>query len=141
MANKGASPIDKSTLVGQVRLNVGDTASVPLDPAQPGFADYANFSDDELESLLISSGDNVIRATAWAYGKLATLAAAAPGGSVTIKTNDLGYTSKREEALLKLADWWSAQADNADAEASDDLLEIVAYPGRNNANPVLPRLV
>lgn len=139
MANIGADPIDSSTPVGQVRLNVGDTNCIPLDPPVDGQADYANFSDAELGALLTTSDGNVLRATAWAWAKLAALAAAK---AVTIKTNDLGYTKERSATELRaLADWWKAEADYADEITSDDLLEIVHFAGFDHSASERPNVL
>lgn len=141
MANDGAYPIDVATPVGQVRLNVGDTEFTELDPADLNVKNYANFSDAELASLLFTADGNVLRATAWAFAKLAALAAASPTGSVSIKTNDLGYTSKRAADLIELASWWGDQADAQDDMDSDDLLEIVQFPGFRVFDPALPNVL
>ena len=48
--NKGVVPADVTTLAGQVRLLVGDTDATPID-GEPGFGEYAWYSDDELTAL------------------------------------------------------------------------------------------
>lgn len=148
MANIGIFPIDKNSPVGQLRLTVGDTIFTelpgateppPEPPPEPRNVDYANFSDDELEVLLAGADGSLPRATSRAYAKLAAIAAAT---GVTIKTNDLGYANeKRASELRELAKYWAAEADTADDMASDDIFEIVRYPGRDDSDPVIPRLV
>lgn len=139
MANVGISPIDKDSPVGKLRLSIGDTNSKPLDPVVDGKADYANLSDAELEGFLESADGSTIRATGFAYLRLATIAAAR---TVTIKTNDLGYANERRATELReLAKLWFAQADAADENAADDNLEIVRYPGRDNSDPALPSVM
>ena len=49
--NTGIAPPDFETLAGQVRVLVGDTDPTPLDPNQPGYGEYAWYSDNELEAL------------------------------------------------------------------------------------------
>ena len=145
MANIGIHPIDTAAPIGQLRLSIGDTLFTELPGAdttkEPRNVSYANLSDAELEALVASSAGSVLRATAYAYAKLAAIAAAAPGGSVTIKTNDLGYTSKKASDLLDLARFWSGEADIEADASSDDSFEIVHYPGRDDSVPGIPYLV
>ncbi|QIK64516.1 hypothetical protein G7068_16195 [Leucobacter viscericola] len=136
MINLGARPIDKDSLVGQVRLSIGDTNFTELEPVETSVVNYANFSDDELEVLLAGADENVLRATARAYAKLAAIAAAT---GATIKTNDLGHSTERRAGELRaLADWWRGEADAADELASDDFLEIVRFPGTDFTDPARP---
>lgn len=124
MAHAGVSPLDPLTAVGQLRVNIGDTLSIALVPPVSGQADYANFSDADLEALLALSGDSVYRATGSAYMRLAAEYSAL-GRSV--KTDDLGLDTRgRGSDLLKIAQFWFERADVADQSEADDYFELVA---------------
>lgn len=114
MSNPGVSPIDPASLIGQVRLNVGDTVSTPIVPpnADGTNADYQYFSDAEISSYLIQGGQNPMMATGFAYLKLAALAAAQQGA---IKTDDLMADDTTQAAALRLiADEWFNRANNVE---------------------------
>lgn len=125
MVNAGASPIDPSSAVGALRVNIGDTASVPLVPPVSGQAAYANFSDIDLETFLAQTSNNVNRATGNAYLRMAA-EYAATGRS--IKTDDLAIdTRARGKDLLQIADYWFKQADASDAAEADEYFNIVPF--------------
>lgn len=128
MPNIGVSPIDPLTPVGQLRLNIGDTASIALVPPVSGSADYANFSDIDLAGFLAQSGDNLNRATGNAYLRLAA-EYAATGRS--IKTDDLAIdTRNRGKDLLEVASYWFSQADSDVSAEADEYFNIVPFGGR-----------
>ena len=124
MTNKGVAPIDPTTPVGQVRINLGDIASVPLDPAEEGYADYANYGDAELEAFLASAADSVPRATGMAYLQLAATYAVA---GRSIKTDDLAInTTSRGSDLLAIAQSWLKEAVVQDTAAAASYTDIVS---------------
>lgn len=111
--NPGVFPLDPATPVGELRLLLGDTASVPYVPDEPGFQNYAAFSDDELKSLLSSSGGSLPGAVGFAYLKLAGSAA---GSSVAWASDDLRLDlSKTPAELRAIAALWFGRADAASA--------------------------
>lgn len=144
MANIGTFPPDPSAPAGALRLSIGDTsfeelpgAQVP--PVEPRDVDYGNFSDASLSQLMTDSAGGVIRAKAFALAELAAIAAA---HSVTIKTNDLGYSKERTATELReLAKFWSLEADKADEAAQEDSFESVAFPGYVTSSNAIPHLL
>lgn len=69
--NVGVEPPDFLSLAGQVRVLVGDTDPIELDPPEAGLAEYAWFSDDELEALGLLFGDNPKRVAVWVLSQVA----------------------------------------------------------------------
>lgn len=145
--NEGIYPINPDAPEGALRLSLGDTAFTEIGPdptppavrPEPRTVSYANFSDEKLAQLMLDSDGSILRAKAYAYAELSAMVSHL---SVTIKTNDLSYSGKDgAEALLKLAEYWSTEADKQDDLSSDDAFEIVGYPGRDDENPVLPHLL
>lgn len=116
----GVSPVDVSTAVGQMRMLTGDYTGTPYVPDEPGYADYASFSDAELQALLDTSADSVPRAVGYAYLKLAGVAASE---AVDWKSDDQAVTlSKRAAELRAIAALWFDRAASDDAGA--DIFEI-----------------
>lgn len=117
MSNIGAYPVDPTTNVGKFRLMAGDsdgTPIVPEPPAEPTQANYAIWSDVEIDVLLAQANNSVARAIAMGYMQLAAQSASVSG---TIRTDDLSVTTtSRSGEFLKLAQYWS---EIADAQASD----------------------
>jgi hypothetical protein len=125
MPNKGISPIDTATALGQLRANLGDINSVALAPPEAGFVDYVYFADAELETFLLLGSSNVTRATAHALIQLST-GAALVGKS--IKTDDLGIDIRgRGKDLLDIATALFKQANEEDALAAraDSFFELI----------------
>lgn len=118
--NPGQTPIDVSTPVGQMRMVIGDTIGTAYVPDEPGYADYASFSDAELQALLTTSADSIPRAVGYAYLKLAGIAASE---AVDWKSDDQSVTlSKRATELRAIAQLWFDRA--TDEDASTDIFEI-----------------
>lgn len=63
--NQGVNPPNYSTLAGNVRLLVGDTDPIDLDPPVLGQGEYAWYSDIELEALGALHGGNPKRVAIW----------------------------------------------------------------------------
>lgn len=63
--NQGVNPPDFTTLAGNVRLLVGDTDPIDLDPPILGQGEYAWYSDAELEALGALYGMNPKRVAIW----------------------------------------------------------------------------
>src|SRR5690554_4637937 len=109
---KGIAPPDPSTPIGSIRFMIGDYEYVPFVPDQPGFGNYAAFSDDELLALLTASDENEARAIGYAYLKLAGKAAAQ---AVEWASDDLRLNLSRIPSELKaIAQMWFDQADEDD---------------------------
>lgn len=127
--NKGVSPINPATEVGQLRLLVGDTASTPLDPPEPGFANYAVWGDDALAVALAVADDNLLRAAGGLYRQLA--AEYAQQGR-SIRTDDLAIDTRgRGGDLLRVAQSFFDEADAADEAGGADFFQIVPFGGRH----------
>lgn len=116
MANPGVTPPDITTPVGQVRVTLGDTASVALSPIVPNQGDYTYFSDDTITVALSLSSGGVTRAVATLVKQLA-LSLTIAGQS--IKADDFAInTLGKGRDLLEVAKSYTAQADAEDALAA-----------------------
>lgn len=124
MSNIGAYPVDPTTNVGKFRLMAGDsegTPIVPAPPAEPTTANYAIWSDIEIEVLLAQANGSVARAISMGYMQLAALSASTSG---SIRTDDLTVTTtSRSGEFLKLAQYWAEIADGQAADSFD-----IVYP-------------
>ena len=124
--NIGIAPPDKKTDVGRFRLGAGDAEYTPLNPPQPGYGNYANWSDDQIEVLLDLAGGSVARAIAIAYRQLASHLTSM---GATIRTEDLTYSNKETVASwLSLADYWDKTADAEEERAIDNYFDLVDNP-------------
>lgn len=126
--NKGISPIDPTSEVGKLRLLVGDSDSIALDPEDPGFANYNTWSDSALEVVLATQGGNQLRAAGTLYLQLA---AAFAMSSRSIKTDDLALDTKhRGGDLHEVAQSFFDEATAADNAATSDFFQIVPFTRR-----------
>jgi hypothetical protein len=113
MVNRGIAPFDPTSPVGQFRVLYPDVSYVALDPAEPGYGDYAELSDAEIEALILGAKDSVYRAIGNYYAQLAGQAAKV---SASIKDYDLTIDrTKRSTDLLNMAKYWWGLADDEDA--------------------------
>lgn len=117
MVNRGITPPDTSTAVGEFRVRSGDLRWEPLDPPEEGFGDYKKWSDDEIEVFL-----SVSSSPTWAiYEAYLQLATAAAEASREVSDYDLKVsTTKRADQLLAIANAWKDRADDEDATAGGD---------------------
>lgn len=114
--NRGIAPADPLTPVGQVRYLIGDLDYEAVDPPEVGYGIYANFSDGEIEGFLGAGGNSVVRASGFAYLRLAALVAA---GAISWKSDDLTLDAKQVAAEYRLlANIAFGQADEADASGA-----------------------
>jgi hypothetical protein len=121
--NPGIYPIDPLTAVGQFRLAEGDVYSSPYSPVEPGFQNYGELSDAEIEGYLALSADNVPRGIGMYYLSLSGQAAKR---SKTVKDYDLAVNlEKRAADLRATAQIWFDRADANDALSAEDAFEIV----------------
>lgn len=117
--NPGAWPIDGTTPVGLFRLNYGDVTAVAYDPVEPGYRNFEELSDAEIEGFLDLADGSVTRATGRYYLSLAGHAAKT---AKSVKDQDLAIdTTKRAADLRALADYWFGLADNEDAESGFEI--------------------
>src|SRR5699024_12759381 len=86
MVNRGIAPPDPTTDVGRMREILGDTSWVELDPPEPGYGDYENFSDAELQALLDLADGCLFLAVAFALAKLAS---GSTGESLSLQSDGL----------------------------------------------------
>lgn len=129
MSNPGVSPFDPTSPLGQVRLNLGDTVSVPLVPDVPGQADYRFFSDAELTSFLAQGGNNPLMATGFAYLSWSRDAAKL---AILGKTDDLQFdTTDRAKEFRLLADEWFSRANNVEwfdlSPSAEEIIDVRDY--------------
>lgn len=132
MTNPGLSPINPSTLVGKLRLEIGDVHGEPLDPEVPGQLDYDWFSDSELAQFF-GDESSVLRAAGRAVRQLAL-----GGGlkAISIKTDDLSLDSqKRGSTLLEISQAYFADADAADSRTNGDLFQVIPFGGISTPAP------
>jgi hypothetical protein len=117
MSKIGAYPVDPTSSVGKFRIMAGDSEGTPIipePPAEPTTAEYAIWSDAEIEVLILQGGNSVAKAISMGYMQLAAQAASQ---SVNIRTDDLSHnTTSRSGEFLKLAQYW---ADIAEQQAAD----------------------
>ena len=127
MVNRGIAPLNPLTEVGKFRALSGDTVYDALNPAEEGFGDYEKWSDLEIEAFLESS-TSVYWALYLAFMQLATGAALE---SASIKDYDLAVdTTKRADALLKLALSWKERAEEGDdTDGANDLFDVFPTGG------------
>lgn len=131
MINKGIAPPDMTSPVGKVRGLLGDVEYSPLDPDEPGYGNYALYSDAEIEAFLGQSDDSVEGAIYWAHMQMA---GAAAREAKNIQDFDLRVnTEKRAEYLLSIAREWKERWDSQTA----DIFEVfdVVQP-----DPCVPEL-
>lgn len=134
--NPGAYPLDPATPVGQFRLLFGDTESVPYTPVEPGFQNYGELSDAEIQVFLTQGSDSINRAIGFYY---LSLAGAAAKESRTVKDYDLQIdTTKRAADLREVARWWFDLADSEDMVSAEEAFEIV--PTGTRGGPFIPEL-
>lgn len=134
--NPGEYPLDPTSATGQFRLVYGDTHSTAYDPVEPGYQNYDELSDEEIEGYLLAGGDSTARAIGYYYLRLSGKAALA---SKSIKDYDLQVdTSKRASQLADIAAQWFARADEDDIlDGSADIFEVFdTIPGEE----VIPEL-
>lgn len=123
--NKGEAPLNPATAVGQFRVLIGDVESVPLDPVQIGFGDYAMFSDDEIE-VFLDRGGSFEEAVYYGYNSLATSAALE---AKTVKDMDLSVDlTKRANELRALASMWRDKAGALSADIFETFDTVVERP-------------
>lgn len=129
MVNRGVAPFDPSSAIGQFRVLYPDVTYVALDPAEPGYGNYAELSDDEITALLVGGNDSVKRAIGNYYAQLAGQAAKE---SASIADYDLKIdTTKRSADLLKLAQLWWGLADEDDSAAgTSDVFDVFQVVGQ-----------
>lgn len=134
--NPGEFPLDPATQVGQFRLIYGDTESEPYTPVEPGYQNYTELADAEIEAFLAQGGDSITRSIGYLYLAMAGKAAKE---SITIKDHDLSVDlTKRADSLRAMAQFWFDNADNDDLISAEEAFDIV--PTGNRCGDVIPEL-
>lgn len=124
--NPGVIPVDATTPVGSLRYAIGDTAYELYTPDVPPYANFAAFSDAELEALLVMGGGIPANAIGYAYLKLAGQAA---GQAVAWASDDLRLSLEKTPTELRLiAAMWFEQGEAATL-AAEDHFDIVPTGG------------
>lgn len=121
--NPGVYPLDPLTPVGEFRLLYGDTESVPYDPVEPGYQNYEELSDEEIERFLEQGDGSVPRGIGYLYLAMAGQAAKE---SRTIKDYDLSVDlTKRAADLRAIAQMWFDRGDDDDNNSGlNDIFEV-----------------
>lgn len=128
--NRGLREYDSSTSTGELRLNLGDTNFVELQPPETDYVSFDYFSDATLDSFILSADENITRATGYAYRSLAGILTLS---AVSIQTDDLRVsTIERAKLMRELARDWLTSADEEDLAAGSDLFEILPFVGLKN---------
>lgn len=122
MVNRGVTPIDSSTPVGQLRIFLGDVDSVPLNPPETGYVDYTNFSDAQLEQYITWGGGSITRATGYAYLGLGGAVIAYDGRWTT---DDLTVQDSTGANYISLAEKYFGLADDEDGSSGTDYFNVV----------------
>ncbi len=124
--NPGVWPIDPESPVGQFRRAYGDTVSEDYDPVVPGYQDYTDLSDEDIEQYLAFGHDSVFRAVSIYY---AYLSGRASKQSKTVKDYDLSVDlTKRASDLRASADYWAKLADDEDGlTGENDYFDLVSF--------------
>lgn len=121
--NPGAFPLDPLSEVGAFRLLYGDAVSEPYDPVEPGFQNYDELSDAEIEAFLAQGGGSASRGIGYLYLALSGQAAKQ---SRSVKDYDLQVDlTKRAADLRGVAQMWFDRADDDDLATAEDAFEIV----------------
>lgn len=124
MANKGIAPPDMTSGVGKFRALYGDLSYKPLVPDEPGYGDYAELSDAEIEAFIDQGAGSVAQGIGWLYLAMAGRAASE---SKSIKDQDLAIdTTKRAGDLRALAQFWF---DRDDVVEGGDYFDVVTIGG------------
>lgn len=125
--NPGKVPLDPDSDVGKLRLIIGDTAYQEYDPPEPGWGNYAAFSDAELQALLDAADGDFNSAVGYAYLKLA---GAAIGAAFEWATDDLRVNlSRTPSQALEIAKFWFGRG-SAEGGAID-VFEIGPFAPRD----------
>ncbi len=123
-------PLDPTTAVGQLRINLGDAV-------QNQDGTYDTWGDAQLNQFLTGTTGNVYLATsnAWAIiaGNWADQAA-----KITRTDQALDLTSRAVNARA-LADYWAKMAITANGLAADQTFAL-AYPYRSETTDIPPEL-
>lgn len=131
----GVIPVDPTTPVGALRLAIGDYEYELYSPNVPPHANFAAFSDAELEALLTLGAGIPQNAIGYAYLKLAGLSAAT---AVEWSSDDLKLNlSKTPAELRAIAAMWFEQGEAATA-AAEDHFDIVPTGGACNPYEYFP---
>jgi hypothetical protein len=111
----GLFPIDPTTLIGMVRLDLGDDT--------PDASGDFTFSDDAIDAALARGGDSIPRACGMLVKRLALQATLA---GQSIKADDFSInTSNRGKDLLAVAKSYFDEADAADViEGAGEMLVV-----------------
>lgn len=128
MSTLGVYPLDPDTPVGEFRLLSGDSEGTPIEPPTPPVeANYAIWSDAEIEAFLAISRGSVARAISIGYSHLM----AQSSSTEQIRTDDLNITSKELAKWQAMVDLWASIADQEDQRDVDDFAEIYDTRGIN----------
>ena len=130
MANRGIAPVDTSTDIGKMRVEIGDTTYVALDPVEAGYGDYTSNSDEELQVFLDRGGDSLTRGLGWYYLKVASLAALV---AISVADHDLRINQEnRAKSLREIALAYFDQANEEDGlSGASDIFDSFGFGGTN----------
>lgn len=128
----GAWPVDGTTDVGAFRILYGDVNSTPYEPVEPGYQNYDELSDSEIEAFLAQGGGSVTRSIAYLY---LSLAGDAAKQSMSIQDHDLRIDqTKRADALRAMAEFWFGRED-ADGVVEDAFQIVPTGTGHGDFIP------
>lgn len=121
--NPGVIPVDPTTPVGLFRTLYGDTDYELYDPDEPGWANFEELSDAEIEGFIVQGGDSTSRAIGYLYLAMAGQAAKE---SRNVKDYDLQVDlTKRAGDLRAIAELWFGRADDDDTVSAEEGFVLV----------------
>lgn len=132
--NVGIAPPDLESKVGMFRVQIGDTAYVPLDPPEEGQGSYRYLSDAEIRVYLNMANGNLFRALGDYNLALSNEAAE---NSKIVKDHDLQLsTVQRANDYRRIAIAWYQRADGEDASSGgQDIFDAFSLGGNREFIP------
>lgn len=131
MANTGIAPLDATTDIGRVRLDLGDSEATNI---VDGVGVYGYFSDEAVGNALYLSRGSVTRACGRLIAQLANQLTLA-GQSIQASDFRINTLGKGAD-LFQVAVWYDEKADKEDAiEAREDAEGIAIVTGKLKKHP------
>lgn len=130
MTNRGVYPLDPDSQTGLFRQQLGDVVATPLDPDEPGFADYEYISDAAIAALLQAFPTMPDMAMSRALSSMAIQMIAA---AQDIQVDDIRIkTVERAELMLRAAE---SLAGSANGQINDTGFTVVPLVAASNGWP------
>lgn len=130
MTNRGVAPVDTTTDIGKMRVQIRDVTYVELDPPETGYGDYTNYSDVELQVFIDMGGTSLTRGLGYFYLELASQAALQ---AISVADFDLKINQEnRAKYLREIAEAYFARANAEDLlGGTADIFDSFEFGGTN----------